>query len=77
MRMLGTDLRSKKVNYNNNPILKWCFIQTDRNRNIVPIKNQSPRQIIDGTTALLDTVYEHYNEFMGAIRHKKIKKLRF
>ncbi len=49
--------------------MKWCLtntdIQTDRNGNIVPIKNQSPKQRIDGTAALLDCyvgLYEHYNE---------------
>ena len=40
------------------------------NGNIVPVKNQSPNQRIDGTAALLDCyvgLYEHYNEFTGAI----------
>ena len=74
MQMLGTDLKAHKVIYQNNPILKWCLtntgIQTDRNGNIVPVKNQSPRQRIDGTAALLDCyvgLYEHYNEYTGAI----------
>ena len=74
MQMLGTDLQAHRVNYNNNPILKWCLtntgIQTDRNGNIVPVKNQSPKQRIDGMAALLDCyvgLYEHYNEFTGAI----------
>ena len=74
MQMLGTDLQAHRVNYNDNPILKWCLtntgIQTDRNGNIVPVKNQSPKQRIDGTAALLDCyvgLYEHYNEFTGAI----------
>jgi len=74
MQMLGADLRAHKVIYNNNPVLKWCLtntgVQTDRNGNIVPIKNQSPRQRIDGTAALLDCyvgLYEHYNEFREAI----------
>lgn len=45
-------------------------IQTDRNGNIVPIKNQSPKQRIDGTAALLDCyvgLYEHYTEYTAAI----------
>ena len=74
MQMLGTDLQAHKVIYNNNPVLKWCLtntgVQTDRNGNIVPIKNQSPKQRIDGTAALLDCyvgLYEHYNEYTGAI----------
>ena len=75
MQMLGTDLQAHKVIYNNNPVLKWCLtntgVQTDRNGNIVPIKNQSPKQRIDGTAALLDCyvgLYEHYNEYTGAIQ---------
>lgn len=74
MQMLGADLQARKVVYQNNPILKWCLtntgVQTDRNGNIVPIKNQSPRQRIDGAAALLDCyvgLYEHYNEFINAI----------
>lgn len=74
MQMLGTDLQAHKVIYNNNPILKWCLtntgIQTDRNGNIVPTKNQSPKQRIDGTAALLDCyvgLYEHYTEYTAAI----------
>lgn len=74
MQMMGADLQAHRVNYNNNPILKWCLtntgVQTDRNGNIVPIKNQSPKQRIDGTAAMLDCyvgLYEHLGEFTGAI----------
>lgn len=73
MQQLGADLQAKKVNYNNNQILKWCLtntgIQTDRNGNIVPIKNQSAKQRIDGTASLLDAyvgLMEHYQEFINA-----------
>ena len=73
-RIWMVDFFSLISSYNNNPILKWCLtntgIQTDRNGNIVPVKNQSPKQRIDGTAALLDCyvgLYEHYNEFTGAI----------
>jgi phage terminase large subunit-like protein len=55
-------------------VLKWCLtntgVQFDRNGNLLPVKNQSPRQRIDGTAALLNCyvgLYEHYNEFTGAI----------
>lgn len=74
MQMLGADLQAHRVIYNNNPVLKWCLtntgIHTDRNGNIVPVKNQSPKQRIDGTAALLDCyvgLYEHYNEYTTAI----------
>ena len=46
-------------------------MQGFNNGNIVPIKNQSPKQRIDGTAALLDCyvgLYEHYNEYTGAIQ---------
>ena len=72
MQQLGAELQAKKVNYNNNPILKWCLtntgVQTDRNGNIVPIKSQSAKQRIDGTASLLDAyvgLVEHYNEFIN------------
>lgn len=74
MQNLGADLQAKKVNYNNNPILKWCLtntaVQEDRNGNIVPKKASSPKQRIDGTCSLLDAyvgLYEKYNEFMNAL----------
>ncbi len=74
MQMLGADLEAKKINYNNNPILKWCLtntgVQTDRNGNIVPIKAQSAKMRIDGTASLLNAyvgLYEHYNEFLNAL----------
>ncbi len=58
MKNLGADLESKLINYNNNPIDKWCLTNTavdvDKNDNIQPIKTSNPRRRIDGTAALLD-----------------------
>jgi hypothetical protein len=48
----------------------WESPMHGRSEQIVPIKNQSPRQRIDGAAALLDCyggLYEHYNEFTNAI----------
>ncbi|NFL77876.1 terminase large subunit [Clostridium sporogenes] len=74
MQMMGADLQAKKINYNNNPILKWCLtntgVETDRNGNIVPIKNQAAKQRIDGTASMLDAytgLFEHYEEFIRAL----------
>lgn len=57
MHNLGADLKSKTVNYNNNPIDKWCLSNTsvdvDKNGNIQPDKSKK-RLRIDGTSALLD-----------------------
>lgn len=74
MQQMGAYLQAKKINYNNNPMLKWCLtntgIQTDRNGNIVPVKNQAAKQRIDGTASLLDAyvgLCDHYNEFLNAL----------
>ena len=72
MQMFGADLAAKKINYNNNPMFKWCLcntsIQEDRNGNIVPVKATSAKYRIDGTASALDAyvvLYEHYNEFLN------------
>ena len=74
MQKLGADLQKKLVNYNDNPLLKWCItntgIYTDRNGNIVPIKAQSAKYRIDGLASLLDYyvgLCDHYNEYLEAI----------
>jgi len=57
MKEMGADLCAKRINYNNNPILKWCLTNTnvkrDDNDNIRPVKGQSSRQRIDGAVSLL------------------------
>lgn len=65
MKALGADMTSKVVNYNNNPIDKWCFANTaydeDKNGNIQPCKTSRPTRRIDGFAALLDA-YTVYSE---------------
>lgn len=57
MKILQADLMEKKVNYNNNPILKWCLLNTavksDDNENIRPVKGNKKRARIDGAVSLL------------------------
>jgi len=57
MKEMGADLCAKRINYNNNPVLKWCLTNTnakrDDNDNIRPVKGQNQRQRIDGTVSLL------------------------
>lgn len=74
MQELGADLQAKLINYNNNPILKWCLtntgVVTDRNGNIVPIKSQNPKMKIDGTASMLNSyvgLLDHYEEFRRAL----------
>ncbi|MDE7264042.1 MAG: hypothetical protein K2N64_05225 [Anaeroplasmataceae bacterium] len=57
MKQLEADLKGHKVNYNNNPILKWCLANTqakvDINSNIQPSKLYSKFKRIDGAVALI------------------------
>lgn len=58
MKELKAEFQAHRVIYNNNPIDKWCLINTavksDVNNNIQPVKQQDSRLRIDGTAALLD-----------------------
>lgn len=74
MKNLGADLEKKLVIYNNNPIDKWCLMNTaidvDKNDNIQPIKTSNPKKRIDGTAALLDAyvvLEEKLNDYMTLI----------
>lgn len=71
MKELAADLKEKKVNYNNNPILKWCLINTsieiDKNENIRPIKGKKSKERIDGTVSLIDAycvLYEKMQDYL-------------
>lgn len=72
MKLLASELQSKAINYNNNPILKWCLtntqIEVDKNENIRPVKGKNSKQRIDGTVSLIDAyvVYQrHYEDFIA------------
>lgn len=74
MKNLKANLQSKIINYNNNPVDRWCLCNTavdvDKNDNIQPIKTSNPRRRIDGTAALLDAcvvLEEKLNEYMSLI----------
>lgn len=74
MKLLGADLESKLVNYNNNPIDKWCLsntsIDVDKNLNIQPCKVNNVRRRIDGTAALLNAyvvLQDKRNDYMNMI----------
>lgn len=58
MKSLGADICAKLINYNNNPIDKWCLANTaydeDKNGNIQPCKTSKSTKRIDGFASLLD-----------------------
>lgn len=74
MKLLGADLEAKLVNYNNNPVDKWCLsntaIEVDKNLNIQPTKTKNQRRRIDGTAALLNAyvvLQEKRNDYLNMI----------
>lgn len=71
MKQLEGDLIDKVVNYNNNPVLKWCLTNTavkrDDNDNIRPIKGRQQRARIDGAVSLIITycvLIEKLNDYL-------------
>lgn len=74
MQSLGADIKSKKVNYGNNPILVWCLnnvsAERDKNNNVKPIKMSNTKKRIDGFASLLDAyvIYEnHIDDYLNLI----------
>lgn len=74
MKNFAADLEAKKINYNNNPILKWnlsnAAIDIDKNNNISLCKTSNSRRRIDGVASLLDAyiAYErNYEDYMALI----------
>lgn len=72
MKLLAADLESKIINYNNNPVLKWCLtntqIEVDKNDNIRPVKGKNAKQRIDGTVSLIDAyvvLQRHYEDYIN------------
>ena len=70
MREMGAAFEDKIVNYNNNPVLKWCLSNTAKVEkglsNIMPGKISDKRRI-DGMVSLLNAwvVYvRDYEDYM-------------
>lgn len=78
MQTLGADLQAKRVNYNDNPLTKWCLSNTgvieDNNGNILPIKAGGAKNRIDGTASLIDAyagLYAHLQEMKNLAKDVK------
>lgn len=74
MKEMQVDLIEKKINYNNNPILKWNLsnvaVKADENGNIRPVKNVSEKMRIDGAVSLLiaySVLTQNYNDYKNMI----------
>ena len=72
MHQLGEELKSKNVNYNNNPILKWNMTNVradiDKNGNIQPTKTMNSTRRIDGFAAMLNAYVGLMDEKSDYIR---------
>jgi len=74
MKDLEADLKNKEINYNNNPILKWCLTNVvakrDDNDNIRPVKGKNLRARIDGAVSLIIAyvgLQEHLNDYRALL----------
>lgn len=72
MKELKADLMSKKIVYNNNPILKWALtnlqVEVDKNENIRPVKGRNKRQRIDPAVSLIiayAVFLKHHDDYMN------------
>lgn len=74
MKTFAADLEARRINYNNNPILKWnlsnAAIDVDKNNNISLCKTSNSRRRIDGVASLLDAyiaLERHYEDYINLI----------
>lgn len=74
MKTFAADLDAKRINYNNNPILKWnlsnAAIDVDKNDNISLVKTSNQRRRIDGVASLLDAyivLERNYEDYINLI----------
>lgn len=74
MKTFSADLKAKKINYDNHPILKWnlanAAIDVDKNDNIQLMKTSNSRRRIDGVASLLDAyiaLERNYDNYMNLI----------
>ena len=65
LKQLKADLIDKKINYNNNRILKWnlsnVVVKTDDNENIM-LSKEKAKQRIDGAASLMDAYVIYINK---------------
>lgn len=65
LKQMKADLMDKKINYNNNPILKWnlsnVVVKVDDNENIM-LSKEKATQRIDGVASLMDAYVIYINK---------------
>lgn len=72
LKQMKADLIDKKINYDNNPILKWnlsnVVVKTDDNENIM-LSKEKARQRIDGVASLMDAYVLFVNHKMEYLEY--------
>lgn len=78
LKQMKADLIDKKINYNNNPILKWnlsnVVVKVDDNENIM-LSKEKAKQRIDGVASLMDAYVIYVNkqqEYLNYINEEVI-----
>ena len=75
LNRMRADLSAKRINYNNNPILKWCMsnsaVTRDRNDNLALVKTSNSKRRIDGFASLMDAYIVYENEQQGYMSNNK------
>ena len=76
MKEMGAHFQERRVNYNCNPILRWCLANTQEKslnskgiQTIQPVKIDDNRRI-DGMVSLLNAwvgYVKHYDEYMDLV----------
>ena len=74
LKSMEAELKANKVNYNNNPVLRWNLtnakVNIDRNDNFSLVKTSKATKRIDGVASMMDAfiVYENNKEdYLGII----------
>ena len=69
--LVEADLKARKINYNENPIDRWCFanscLKLNDMRQALVIKSENAKKI-DGTVTLV-SLYELYRRYRGDFRN--------
>jgi phage terminase large subunit-like protein len=75
MKAMAVDFQSHLINYNNNPVTKWCLsntaVKTDPAGNIKFDKSKNRKLRIDGTASLYDAYFGLMDNFLN---YKKLIK---
>jgi phage terminase large subunit-like protein len=73
-KLMESDLSDNMLIYNNNPIFKWCLIntsmKTDDNNNIRPVKKDKQILRIDGSVSAINayvTLDRHFQDYINMI----------